>query len=208
MKTTSVLTLFAIFQATSGFSVAPQRSLSSRAIRESRTAFATSTIDTNEASTEESTLSPEESMNLQLKAREMEVSQSVVLTNDYSNFDYAHLYAFTHLYVFTHLLMTSYNTHWTFKDVRMELVQKYVSAGKSHEYAEQEVDKFLSDPERSEQYLDMRRYAEAQQNELMGFESIFVIGGAFFVGLMGNVGMKYLSAYKVSTIVEAALGFE
>ena len=42
-------------------------------------------------------------MNLQLKAREMEVSQSVVLTNDYSNFDYAHLYAFTHLYVFTHL---------------------------------------------------------------------------------------------------------
>lgn len=82
------------------------------------------------------------------------------------------------------------------EDVRMELVQKYVSAGKSPEYAEEEVDKFLSDPDRSEKYLEMRRYAKAQAEELMGFETVFVIGGAFFLGLMGNVGVKYFLAYK------------
>lgn len=42
----------------------------------------------------------------------------------------------------------------------------------------------------------MRRYAKAQADELMGFESIFVIGGAFFLGLGGNVLIKYISAYK------------
>jgi hypothetical protein len=78
----------------------------------------------------------------------------------------------------------------------MELIAKYLSAGKSQEYAEQEVDKFLSDPDRSEKYLDMRRYAKAQADELMGFESIFVIGGAFLLGLTGNVVIKYISAYK------------
>jgi hypothetical protein len=78
----------------------------------------------------------------------------------------------------------------------MELVQKYLSAGKSREFAEEEVDKFLSDPERSEQYLEMRRYAKAQANELMGFETVLVIGGSFVLGLVGNVGLKYLLAYK------------
>jgi len=81
-------------------------------------------------------------------------------------------------------------------EVRMELIQKYISAGKSREFAEEEVDKFLSDPERSEQFLDMRRYAKAQANELMGFETVFVIGGAFFLGLLGNVGVKYFAAYR------------
>lgn len=84
------------------------------------------------------------------------------------------------------------------KEVRFELVQKYVSAGKSTQYAEEEVDKFLSDPDRSEKYLEMRRYAKAQADELMGFETVFIIGGAFFLGLMGNVGVKYFLAYKVS----------
>lgn len=82
------------------------------------------------------------------------------------------------------------------QEVKAELVAKYVAAGKSEEYAQQEVDKFLSDPDRSEKYLDMRRYAKAQADELMGFESIFVIGGAFFLGLGGNVLIKYISAYK------------
>lgn len=84
------------------------------------------------------------------------------------------------------------------KEVRFELVQKYVSAGKSTQYAEEEVDKFLSDPDRSEKYLEMRRYAKAQAEELMGFETVFIVGGAFFLGLMGNVGVKYFLAYKVS----------
>ena len=83
----------------------------------------------------------------------------------------------------------------------MELVQRYVSAGKSEEFAEQEVDKFLSDPERSEKFLEMRRYSKAQAEELLGFESILFVGGGFFLGLMGTVGFKYLSAYQVSKML-------
>ncbi len=78
------------------------------------------------------------------------------------------------------------------------MVQKYVAAGKTQEFAEQEVDKFLSDPERSEKYLEMRRYAKAQSEAMMGFESPLFIGGGFLLGLLGTVGLNYLSAMKVS----------
>ncbi len=82
--------------------------------------------------------------------------------------------------------------------MRNEMVQKYVNAGKPREDAEVEVDKFLSDPERSEKYLDMRRYAKAQSDAMMGFESPLFIFGGFFLGLLGTVGLNYISAYKVS----------
>lgn len=82
------------------------------------------------------------------------------------------------------------------QEVRQELIQKYISLGRTMEYAEVEVDKFLSDPERSQKFLEMRRYAKAQANELMGFETAVTIGGAFFVGLFGNVLIKYIAAYK------------
>ena len=78
------------------------------------------------------------------------------------------------------------------------MIQKYLSFGKSRDEAEGEVDTFLSDPERSQQYLEIRRYANAQKNELMGFESVLTIGGAFVLGLMGTVGMKYFNALQVS----------
>jgi hypothetical protein len=78
------------------------------------------------------------------------------------------------------------------------MIQKYLSFGKSREDAEAEVDKFLSDPERSQQYLEMRRYANAQKNELMGFEGFLTIGGGFLLGLVGTVGVKYFSALQVS----------
>ena len=82
------------------------------------------------------------------------------------------------------------------EEVRQELIQKYISLGRTLEYAEKEVDQFLSDPERSQQFLDMRRYAKAQANDL-GFESLFQIGGAFMLGLGFTVGANYYSAYKV-----------
>lgn len=80
-------------------------------------------------------------------------------------------------------------------EVRQELIQKYLSSGRSMEYAEKEVDKFLSDPKRSAQFLEMRRYAKAQANDL-GFEFIFQLGGAFAIGLIANVGVKYYASYK------------
>jgi len=80
------------------------------------------------------------------------------------------------------------------QEVRMELIEKYLSAGREMEFAETEVDKFLSDPERSLKYLEMRSYAK-RQNE-MGFEGIFQLGAAFAIGLVGNVGIKYFTAWR------------
>ena len=83
------------------------------------------------------------------------------------------------------------------QEVRQELLMKYVQLGKSPEDAEREVDNFLSDPEQSEQYLEMRRYAKAQADEL-GFELYLQLGGAFLIGLAATVLPKYISAYQVS----------
>ena len=66
------------------------------------------------------------------------------------------------------------------QEVRTELVAKYVHLGKTHEEAEVEVDRFLSDPEQSHQYLEMRRSAKSQ--ELVGPELLVQLAGAFAVG--------------------------
>jgi len=78
------------------------------------------------------------------------------------------------------------------QEVRMELIQKYISGGHGIELAEKEVDKFLSDPERSLQYLEMRDYAKSQSE--MGFETALTLSAAFVIGLVGNVGIKYYTA--------------
>ena len=83
------------------------------------------------------------------------------------------------------------------QEVRQELIMKYVQLGKSPEDAEREVDSFLSDPEQSEQYLEMRRYAKAQADEL-GFELYLQLGGAFLIGLAATVLPKYITTYQVS----------
>jgi len=80
------------------------------------------------------------------------------------------------------------------QEVRTELIEKYLSKGRDMEFAEKEVDKFLSDPERSLQYLEMRDYAKSQ-NEL-GFEGVAQLGAAFAIGLIGNVGVKYFTAWR------------
>lgn len=77
------------------------------------------------------------------------------------------------------------------QEVRREMVAKYLSFGKTLEDAEREVDKFLSDPEQSLQYLEMRQYAKSQ--ELMGSnaESLMFLVGAFLLGLFGSAAIKY-----------------
>jgi len=77
------------------------------------------------------------------------------------------------------------------KEVRGELIQKYINKGKTLEYASKEVDQFLSDPNRSQQFLEMRRYAK-RQNDL-GFEFGVQLVGAFMIGLLGQIAMKYFS---------------
>lgn len=70
------------------------------------------------------------------------------------------------------------------QDVRKEVVAKYISMGKTEQEAEVEVDKFLSDPEQSLQYLEMRRSAVSAKSEgLVGPELIVQIGGSIALGV-------------------------
>ncbi|GMH54850.1 hypothetical protein TrRE_jg6885 [Triparma retinervis] len=46
------------------------------------------------------------------------------------------------------------------EEVRIELIEKYLELGRTQEFAENEVDNFLNDRERSEKFLDMRRIAK------------------------------------------------
>lgn len=89
------------------------------------------------------------------------------------------------------------------QQVRLEMVQKYVELGKTPEEAEIEVDKFLSDPEQSLQYLEMRRYAKSQ--ELVGPELLVQLAGAFALGLFATVGSKY---FGVSTQKDLDIGIK
>jgi hypothetical protein len=80
-------------------------------------------------------------------------------------------------------------------EVRLELVEKYLNQGFTQEVAEQEVDIFLQDKERSEKYLEMRMYAALQADDLgIGF-GLQLFGG-FLVGFIGIAGPKYYQAYK------------
>jgi len=82
------------------------------------------------------------------------------------------------------------------QEVRRELVLKYTSLGSSPEVAEQEVDEFLSDKERCQQYLEMRRYAQAQADDLADFSSVGQLGLAFVIGMIGTVGPKLYDVYQ------------
>ncbi len=84
--------------------------------------------------------------------------------------------------------------------MRQELVDKYLSLGRSQEYAEVEIDSFLNDPSRSQKFLEMRKYAKSQENASMGFEDFVLYGCAFLVGLLGDQIFKVLALQQVSTI--------
>mmetsp|Transcript_27939 Transcript_27939/g.32211 ORF Transcript_27939/g.32211 Transcript_27939/m.32211 type:complete len:191 (-) Transcript_27939:644-1216(-) len=80
------------------------------------------------------------------------------------------------------------------QDVRLELIKKYLEFGRTQEDAEAEVDVFLQNKEQSQQYIDMRRYAQAQKDGLG--ETFFTLGAAFVVGFGAQIGFKYYNAYQ------------
>lgn len=77
------------------------------------------------------------------------------------------------------------------QDLRYELIQKYVAQGVSQETAEQEVDLFLQDTERSKQYLEMRMYAQLQADDL-GVEFGSQVLGPFLIGFLGLAALQQL----------------
>lgn len=72
--------------------------------------------------------------------------------------------------------------------VREELVQKYLEQGKSRSKAELEVDYFLSDERRSQEYLEMRKYAITQKDDGLGIDYFLALQfiGAFVIGYLGH----------------------
>lgn len=67
--------------------------------------------------------------------------------------------------------------------IKTELIAKYVKMGHSEEYAKNEVDYFLQDSERSQQYVQMRRIAMAREGNDLGIEDIVQFVLAFVVGM-------------------------
>jgi hypothetical protein len=81
--------------------------------------------------------------------------------------------------------------------IRRELIDKYVSLGHSEEYAAGEVAYFLEDPERSEQYVEMRRVAMARGNDL-GIEDFVQFAAAFAVGMTASFFLNYWHALQAA----------
>lgn len=85
-----------------------------------------------------------------------------------------------------------------FLKVRQELVQKYLDQGEELSKAEQEVDYFLSDSARSQEYMEMRKYNLSQLDDGLGLDLFMTLQfvSAFLIGFMlhelpnGNLAMN------------------
>ncbi|KAL3758474.1 hypothetical protein ACHAWU_004317 [Discostella pseudostelligera] len=82
--------------------------------------------------------------------------------------------------------------------IRKELIQKYITLGHSEEYATREVNYFLEDAERSQQYVEMRRIAMARGNDL-GIENFVQFAAAFLVGLVGSWALDSWHTFQTSS---------
>lgn len=80
------------------------------------------------------------------------------------------------------------------QEIRREMVAKYTSLGNSLEVAEAEVDAFLGDREKSQQFVEMRRYAQAQVDDLSELGGVGPLFLAFLIGFVATVGPKLLAA--------------
>ena len=80
-----------------------------------------------------------------------------------------------------------------FAEVRAELVNKYIVLGHKENEAVKEVDAFLSDRDRCEQYLEMRRVCTESNS---GGSIPWEYGAFFLIGLLGNLGMKFLNDFS------------
>ena len=76
--------------------------------------------------------------------------------------------------------------HKLFLKVRQELVQKYLDQGDDLAKAEREVDYFLSDRARSQQYIEMRKYNLSQLEDGLGLDLFMGLQFtlAFVIGFM------------------------
>ena len=80
------------------------------------------------------------------------------------------------------------------EEIKQELLAKYAERGVSLAQAEQEIEVFLSDKERSEKYLEMRAIAQAKADDLgLGNGLELVLG--FLVGFVGLGILKYFESY-------------
>lgn len=79
--------------------------------------------------------------------------------------------------------------------VRNELIERYTSAGHSQTKAESEVDNFLNDRSRSENFLDMRRMALEQEIGQWSPELGLWLGLAFVAGMVGNAAPKIIENF-------------
>mmetsp|Transcript_41012 Transcript_41012/g.98891 ORF Transcript_41012/g.98891 Transcript_41012/m.98891 type:complete len:151 (+) Transcript_41012:113-565(+) len=73
-----------------------------------------------------------------------------------------------------------------FQKVRQELVQKYLDQGDELSKAEREVDYFLRDSARSQEYIEMRKYNLSQLDDGLGLDLFmgFQFVCAFSIGFM------------------------
>ena len=83
-------------------------------------------------------------------------------------------------------------------EIRNELIQKYLSIGRSQEYAEAEVDEFIRDEKRSAKYFDMKRYAR-KEGGVMGFETAVQICAYLLMGHIVSDMMRLYMDYQVCT---------
>lgn len=80
-------------------------------------------------------------------------------------------------------------------EIRNELIQKYLSFGRSQEHAEAEVDEFLRDEKRSAKYFDMKRYAR-KEGGVMGFETAFQVCAYLLMGHIVSDMMRLYMDYQ------------
>lgn len=85
------------------------------------------------------------------------------------------------------------------QQVRDEMLQKYISLGKSTETAEREVDAFLRDRQRAEPFVEMRQYAKRKFDD-MGLEIVFQTLSITLFCLFVTLGFQYHAAYVVSLV--------
>ena len=70
--------------------------------------------------------------------------------------------------------------------VRQALVKKYLQLGRSSEYAEREVDEFLSDRKRSQKFVEMRAFA-VTSGESFTWEDGLQLAIAFLFGALFHI---------------------
>lgn len=99
------------------------------------------------------------------------------------------------------IILFIYVSHSIPQEVRQQLIDKYLSLGRTQEYAEVEIDRFLNDPCRSQKFLEMRKYVKSQEDASMGFENFLLYGCAFIFGLLGDAIFKHLLSFQVSYVV-------